>query len=536
MMLRMREEENDWNEGKDSLSEGYGSHTTNARGSRRRGLTKPARWVKRSPFLGLHLAYFVLGSLAGAMSLWAAPKPEPLPFVDALFNAVSAITETGLPGVAIHRFSLSDRWSLLLLMVVGAPAFTAAIPLFLRCRLLLPHSIRRLTSSRRATPDKNCTPAPHLLPVVSPTANSLSTDVVEDEFLMDMQTLRVMSWVTAGHYLLCVLGGFLICSLCIFCSPHAKSVLKENHVDPALFALFAVVSAFGNCGYILLDDNLIPLNRASAMLLCLGALMLMGNTLYAPTMRLWIWLLQKTSRGEKGRVYEHILSSREQRFTHLFPRHETIWLLGFSMFINACQVLCMLSIDWKSHDLRSLGAGYKLVASLFQSIATRTGGMNVVNLANLSSPTLFLEVVAMYISTYPVLSIRQSTSKLERNIFVTQSSIVRSKDSFLFVAIFLVCFFERQSMRNDPVNFSFFNIVYEVISAYSNVGLSIGYDCSLRTKVAKDCKDIPCAFSGRWSVCGKMVLIMVMLVGRHRDFLRDSDWDIPSPVHTLPSP
>ncbi|KAH7290425.1 hypothetical protein KP509_30G048100 [Ceratopteris richardii] len=463
MVLCIEEEEKKRMAGTEhSFCKNNGSHIRNDEGFRTQASIFVVKWVKRHPFLGLHLAYFVVCSLAGGMSLWAARKPEPLPFLDALFNAVSAVTETGLPSVAIHRFSLSDRLTLLVLMVLGAQTFTAAIPLFLRRLLGLPHIHPRPTFHQRAPPDRNCAAASHLLPLVDSTVNSDAKDVADDELLMDVEALRIMSWVTAANYLLCVLVGFVACRLCILYSPHATSVMKENQVDPALFALFAVVSAYGNCGYILLDENLVPLNRSSAMLFFLGALLLMGNTLYPPTMRLWIWFLQKTSRGGKKRVYEYILASQKRRFTHLLPKNETIWLLVCSLVINGCQVLCMSGVDWKSDALKDLGAGYKLLASLFQSIATRTGGMNVVNVATFSSPTIFLTLAAMYIPGYPIRSIRQSISNLERKFFVTQLSTILSKYGFLFVAIFLICFFERDSMRNDPVNFSFFNIIYEL--------------------------------------------------------------------------
>ncbi|PPS03821.1 hypothetical protein GOBAR_AA16858 [Gossypium barbadense] len=69
-------------------------------------------------------------------------------------------------------------------------------------------------------------------------------------------------------------------------------------------------------------------------------------------------------------------------------------------------------------------------------------------------------------------------------------------------------------MKEDPLNFTPFNIVFEVISAYGNVGYTMGYNCKLRLKDGANCEDKWYGFVGRWSDAGKTILIVVMLFGR----------------------
>ena len=72
-----------------------------------------------------------------------------------------------------------------------------------------------------------------------------------------------------------------------------------------------------------------------------------------------------------------------------------------------------------------------------------------------------------------------------------------------------------------------------VNSAYGNVGLSFGYSCALQLSSSKDtCVDVPYSFSGKWSTTGKVILICVMLLGRHRGLPDDLDWAISLPSYS----
>ncbi|KAI5058151.1 hypothetical protein GOP47_0026321 [Adiantum capillus-veneris] len=431
------------------------------------GVEGEALWV----WMAIKWVMSVL-SLVGALALWAGgPKGEPLAFFDALYNAVSAVTETGLASVPIHRFSLCNQIILLLLMVVGGQVFTSAIPLFLRKLFFFSEPIPQKPSDCEIATHQHATKTYHeAFPPPSAAAEtwviftSAGDDLMQTQkTAMDYEALVTLSWLTACYYVFSISIGFLICQICIVRSPHASAVLMQNHVHPGLFSIFATVSAFGNCGYILLDENMVPLQRS--------------------------W---------KGKW-------KEKR-------------------------------NWRSEALKGLGAGYKLVVALFQSISARTGGMNAVNLSGFSTPTLFVAVVAMYVASYPIHIIKHPTRKCKGNILLTEIWKLRRKESFLFVATFLICFFERDSLRRDPLNFTFLNIIYEVISAYGNVGLTIGYSCSLKTIMTHttECLDTPCAFSAKWSFGGQGVLILVMLFGRHRNLLEDIDWDIVFPIN-IPS-
>ena len=75
---------------------------------------------------------------------------------------------------------------------------------------------------------------------------------------------------------------------------------------------------------------------------------------------------------------------------------------------------------------------------------------------------------------------------------------------WLGACILLICIIKHTALRLGDPSFSIFSVLFEVISAYGTVGLSLG--------VPND----HYSFSGTWHVLSKLVLLTVMLRGRHR--------------------
>jgi Trk-type K+ transport system membrane component len=75
---------------------------------------------------------------------------------------------------------------------------------------------------------------------------------------------------------------------------------------------------------------------------------------------------------------------------------------------------------------------------------------------------------------------------------------------WLALATFVITVIEASHFTRDPVAYSVFNIIFEVISAYGCVGISVGLPGANYS------------FSGGWHTGSKLVLCLVMLRGRHR--------------------
>lgn len=75
---------------------------------------------------------------------------------------------------------------------------------------------------------------------------------------------------------------------------------------------------------------------------------------------------------------------------------------------------------------------------------------------------------------------------------------------WLVLAVLVITTIETAHFLGDPVAWSVFNVIFEVVSAYGCVGISVGvpYDHF--------------SFCGGWHPSAKLVLCLVMLRGRHR--------------------
>jgi Trk-type K+ transport system membrane component len=97
-------------------------------------------------------------------------------------------------------------------------------------------------------------------------------------------------------------------------------------------------------------------------------------------------------------------------------------------------------------------------------------------------------------------------SSFSRGRFVYQQ--LRSQFShdiwWLSLTILLITVIESDNYKAEPLAFSTFNIIFEVVSAYSCVGVTVGYPGKSY------------AFCGAWHTLSKLLLIVIALRGRHR--------------------
>lgn len=152
-----------------------------------------------------------------------------------------------------------------------------------------------------------------------------------------------------------------------------------------------------------------------------------------------------------------------------------------------------------------------IVEALFHSVSARTAGFNTVDIGSLAPATLFLLVFLMWIGASPgstgggvktttaalaFLNIRAIASGRNRvEVFgkqVASSAIVRAFSTallsfgFIATAVFILLLSERQN---------FLDLLFEVVSAMSTVGLSTGVTPTL-------------------SIVGKIIIILSMFFGR----------------------
>jgi Trk-type K+ transport system membrane component len=154
---------------------------------------------------------------------------------------------------------------------------------------------------------------------------------------------------------------------------------------------------------------------------------------------------------------------------------------------------------------------------LFQATGLRTSGAYIISLSSLAPACLVAYLVIMYISSYPlVMTLRKTNTYEERSIGLQEgddsaagiASHLQKQLAydiwFQFLAFFLVCIIERDHLRAADPGFDIFSLLFEVTSAYGTVGLSTGVPG----------EDI--SLSGRFASLSKVVMLFVMVRGRHR--------------------
>lgn len=128
----------------------------------------------------------------------------------------------------------------------------------------------------------------------------------------------------------------------------------------------------------------------------------------------------------------------------------------------------------------------------------------------------------MYISVFPIaISVRRTNVYEEKSlgIYYPEETADDSEPSyvathlrrqlsfdlwFIFLGYFIITISEgNRLMAGDP-NFSMFAVLFDIVSAYGTVGLSLGFP-SVNT-----------SFCGQFGVIGKLVIIAMQIRGRHR--------------------
>lgn len=340
------------------------------------------------------------------------------------------------------------------------------------------------------------------------------------------------------------------------------STARENGLNPFWVGAFNAISAFNNSGMSLLDANMVAFQTSIYMLLTMGLLILAGNTCYPIFLRLLIWTMKGLMPDSSDWWKDHkntlqfLLDHPRRCYTNLFPSEHTWWLASCVFVLNG--------VDWAGFEILNIGnpeiqklpTNIKVIDGLFQAFAVRSGGFYVVPIPTVRISLQVLYVIMMYISVYPiVISIRNSNvyeerslgiyaddpgynpsnpsndpdgpgkgfrmfaSGLKRQLTGTTTNEQSTKRYFLrqqlqaqlthdlwwlCLAIFLIMIVEGNQFQNDPTTYSVFNVIFETVSAYGCVGVSVGvpYDAY--------------SFSGALHTLSKLILCAVMLRGRHR--------------------
>lgn len=434
-------------------------HQWEVKGSRRsawRRLTGPQ----------LLAASFALLILLGTLGLKVLPglyTGEELGWLDALFTATSAVCVTGLIVVdtATYFTVAGQAWLLLLIQLggLGIITFTTLIIVALGRRLSLRHE-RLVDAAAQA--------APHI------DYQRLTRNVIVFTFALEAigAVLLYLAWAP-----------------------------ELGFTGSAWPALFHAISAFCNAGFSTFGDSLMRFDQAPVILGIVMTLIVFGGigflTIEELGMRLTAW--------RQGRRYRLSLHTR------IVLAMTALLLLGgwalFSLF------------EW-SVTLEGMPVWAKLTNALFMSVTARTAGFNTVDYSDMAARSDFLTIILMMIggspgstagglktTTVALIGLlawsrfrgHEVTSLWGRS--VPEETIQRAVGllavafGLITAAIFAYTTTEMGMDAERLGQVEFLRHVFEAVSAFNTVGLSMGLTESL-------------------SNAGKCVTILLMFLGR----------------------
>ncbi|KAI4643295.1 uncharacterized protein J4E79_011235 [Alternaria viburni] len=345
---------------------------------------------------------------------------------------------------------------------------------------------------------------------------------------VEYRALQVLLKVTIGYFVgLHTLG--VVCLLPWIHTAPAKyqDYLASQGQDKTWWAFYSAQTMVDNLGLTLTPDSMVTFRDATWPMLVMSFLAFAGNTFYPVFLRLLIWSIYKIAPAASSlkESLRFLLDHPRRCYTLLFPSTAT-WILASILFaLNFIDTLLIIVLDLDNPEVNSLPVGPRILAAIFQSASSRHTGTATFNLAAVNPAVQFSLLVMMYISIYPIaISIRMSESYEEKSVGLYAGdenldeqkggktyliSHMRNQLSFdlwyIFLGVFMICIAESDRiMSQEDYAFNVFAIFFEVVSAYGNVGLSLGHPSNLTS------------LSGHFNTFGKVVICFMMLRGRHR--------------------
>lgn len=286
----------------------------------------------------------------------------------------------------------------------------------------------------------------------------------------------------------------LIAVLCLY-----PVFMKDYGVIEGLWlAIFHTVSAWNNAGFSLFYDNLMDYHNSIPVNLVITTLIVFGGIGYQVIIEFYFWIIDKFNRSNHHK-YDFSLNFKVATRT-------TIALLVFGT------IAFSITESHNPDTMANFSIFDKIIASWFQSVTTRTAGFNTIDIGKMTIPGLFITIGLMFIGASPsgtgggikttTLAILLNTTRAvlrgQEKVVIHKRevpvSLILKAMAVLFGSAMTVIIITFIISLLHP-DLEFIAIVFEVVSAFATVGLSMGITANL-------------------SVLAKLALVFTMYLGR----------------------
>lgn len=416
-------------------------------------ISKPK--IKFSPIQVLALGYFlvtVLGAILLSLPISSA-KSTWQPFLDALFVSMSGISTSGLSVVDIGSYySLFGQIVLMCIFQVGGIGY---MTFFVFAAYVLGTNI------------------------------SIATKLVAKESL------------AADSYVLGVFFRNVLVYTLLFESIGAVILTLFWLNDfPFLYAIylgvFHSVSAFCTAGFGIFSNSLMNYRESWTMNLTINIISIIGG--------LGFFVLFD--------LFNYAQNLRKKILPRRLTVHSKIVLMVTLIVMTLGTIVIWLSEQWP----KEMNFFDKMLIASFQSIsASTTDGFNSVDIGAMEAGSLTMLMILMFIGASPGSTGGGMKTTTLGTIFFSITSYLRNKNmvaifkrklssesilkAFILFSLFVLILFVDLLILGQTEKASFQQIMFEIVSALGNTGLSTGITSSL-------------------SAVGKIILIITMFLGR----------------------
>jgi potassium uptake TrkH family protein len=400
---------------------------------------------------------FILLIILGTFTLMLpAAAYTQVSFLEALFTATSAVTVTGLTILDTGKdFTLFGQTVILILIQLGGLGVLTITNIF---------ALIFKTSSSF----KN---------------RMMVSDMIKE--LNNKNTFSTLFKIISLTVLVEMLGAILI-----YFTVAQSAGTTENHV---FFSLFHAISAFCNAGFSTLSASFYEesVRFNYSLQLIVVWLIITGGLGYSVMINHYIllknFIIKKLSYIKSlGIVHNNILTRT--------TTNSRIVLVTTSILLVSGTILFMISeYDGTLKDHSFFG---KIVVSFFNSSTPRTAGFNNINMAEMGIPAFMLTLALMWIGASPgstgggikTTTFAVALLNLWNQIRGREQMVVKMKEiphyainqvnAVILLSIFAISFGTFLLAFLNP-GIAFNALLFECISAYSTVGLSVGITAQL---------------------------------------------------------
>lgn len=341
---------------------------------------------------------------------------------------------------------------------------------------------------------------------------------------IEYRSLRTLAIVLLVYFW----GFHLVILVCllpfILQNDHYGKIVEADGVSRTWWGFFTSNVAFMDVGFTLTPDSMISFNTSEFTLMITWFFILIGNTAFPVMLRFIIWVCAKLAPVGSG-IWEELrflLDHPRRCFTLLFPSGPNWWLFWILVALNALDLLFFMVLDLGSEPIAQFSVKNRVVIGLFQAASTRTAGFSAVPMSDLHPAMPVLYMIMMYISVFPIaISIRRTNVYEEKSLGMYHMHDVDNDDApalsyvgthlrrqlsfdlwYVFMGFFVITISEGPKIVANK--FALFDILFEVVSAYGTVGLSMG------------AKGVNASLCSQFTVVGKLVIVAMQIRGRHR--------------------